>query len=104
MAGQRIAAGDACRFRVAYSLLRSLLDEMQTGAVVLFPLFDRENSAAKVGELDQFVLDFLQPFKPLAVSDLSRRFVAAVKPILVIQLFEVSDLVAETSDFFAKHG
>jgi hypothetical protein len=29
--------------------------------LLLFPLFDRENSSAKVSELRQFLLDFLEP-------------------------------------------
>jgi hypothetical protein len=39
--------------------LGSLLDEMQPGAVLVFSLFDRENSSAKVSESDQFLLNFL---------------------------------------------
>ena len=80
---------------------------MQPGAVLFFPLFDRENSSAKVNELDQFLLDFLQPFMPLAVSDLSLGSIAALTtrtPILIIQFFKVCDLVAKTLDLFAKHG
>ena len=79
---------------------------MQPGAVLFFPLFDRENSSAKVNELDQFLLDFLQPFMPLAVSDLSLGSIAALTPrtpILIIQPFKVCDLVAKTLDLFAKH-
>ena len=76
---------------------------MQTGAVLFFPLFDRENPSAKASELDQFLLDGLQPFLPLAVGDLSLCFIAAVTPILVIQLLKVCDLVAEMPDLFAKH-
>jgi hypothetical protein len=87
-------------------VLRRILDQMQPGAVLFFPLFDRENSSAKVNELDQFLLDFLQPFKPLAVSDLCLCFISALTPrtsILVIQFFKVCDLVAKTLDLFAKH-
>ena len=78
---------------------------MQTGAVLFFSLLDRENSAAEVSELDQFLLDFLQPFLPLAVRDLSLfvRSISTVTPILVVQLLEGSDLGAETADLFAKH-
>jgi hypothetical protein len=68
-----------------------------------FPLFDRENPSTKASELDQFLLDFLQPFLPLAVGDLSLCFVASVTPILVIQLLKVCDLVAEMPDLFAKN-
>lgn len=51
---------------------------MQTGTVLFFPLFDRENSLAKAGELDEFLLDRLQPFKPLAVRDVSLCLIAAL--------------------------
>ena len=58
--------------------LRSLVDEMQPGAVLFFPLFDRENSSPKVSELGEFFLDFLQSFKSLAVSDLSLGSIAVL--------------------------
>ncbi len=57
---------------------------MQTGTVLRLPLFDRENSSAKTGELDQFVLDCLQSFLPLAMSDVCFRFVPALTPVLVV--------------------
>ena len=73
--------------------------------MLLFPLFDRENSSAKASELDQFLLDFLQPFLPLAVSDLSLFVcsISTVKAILVVQFLKGCDLVAEAADLFAKH-
>ena len=40
-------------------VLGSLLDDVQPGAVLGLPLFDRENSSAKVSEFYQFQLDFL---------------------------------------------
>jgi len=39
---------------------------------------------------------------PLAVSNLSLCFVVALMSILVVQLVELRDLVAETPDLFAK--
>ena len=51
---------------------------MQPGAVLFFPLFDRENSSPKVSELDELFLDFLQSFKSLAVSDLSLGSIAVL--------------------------
>jgi hypothetical protein len=83
--------------------LRRLLSEMQPRSVLFFPLFDRENSSAKASELDEFLLDCLKPFLPLAVSDMSLCIVVALTPILFIQFFELSDLVTETADLFAKH-
>jgi len=83
--------------------LRSLLDGMQPGAVLLFPLFDRQNSSAKVSKLGEFLLDGLQPFVPLAVGHLSLCVISNLPPILVIQLLKVSDLGAEAPNLFAKH-
>jgi hypothetical protein len=76
---------------------------MQTRAVLCLPLFDRKDSLAQPGELNQFLLDCLQSLLPLAVSDLSFRFVAASTPILRIQLLKLRDLSAKTPYFFAKH-
>lgn len=58
--------------------------------------------SAKASELSQFLLDLLQAFKPLAVSDLSLLLVGTVLPILVVQFFDLCDLVAEAGDLFAK--
>ena len=76
---------------------------MQTGEVLSFPLFHRENSSAKVSELAEFLLDGLEPFMPLAVSDLSLCFVVALTPIPIVQFLKVCDLGAETPDFFTKN-
>ena len=57
---------------------------MKPGTVLFFPLFNRENSSSKASELDEFLLNFLQPFKPLAMGDLSLSFVASLTPILDI--------------------
>jgi hypothetical protein len=75
---------------------------MQPGAVLFFPLLDRENASAKTSELTQFLLDFLQPFKPLAVSDLSLGSIAALTPILVFQFLNLCDLVAERPRSFRE--
>jgi hypothetical protein len=40
-------------------VLRSLFHEMQAGTVLFFPSFDRQNSAAKVRQLGQFLLNSL---------------------------------------------
>jgi hypothetical protein len=76
---------------------------MQPRTVLFFPLFDGENSPAKTRQLYQFLLDCLKPFLPLAVSDMSLCIVMALTPILFIRFFELSDLVTETADLFAKH-
>jgi hypothetical protein len=76
---------------------------MQARTVLFFPLFDGENSPAKPRQLYEFLLNCLKPFLPLAVSDMSLCVVVALTPILFIRFFELSDLVAETADLFAKH-
>jgi hypothetical protein len=48
-----------------------LLDETQTGTILFFHLLNRKNPAAKISDLGKFLLDCLQPFMPLAVSNLS---------------------------------
>ena len=76
---------------------------MKPRMVFFFSLFDRKNSTVKASELDQFLLDLLQAFKPLAVSDLSFVVFAIVTPMVVVQFFDLCDLVAEARDLFAKH-
>ena len=76
---------------------------MKPGSMLFFPLFDGENSSSQASELDQLLLNFLQPFKPLAVGDLRLSFVASLTPILDVQFLKLCDLVAETGDLFAKH-
>ena len=78
---------------------------MQPGAGLLFTPFDGQNWLFKASELGEFLLDCLQTFMPLAVSNLSLRFISAPifrKPILFAQLLNVCDLVAETPYLFAK--
>ena len=75
---------------------------MKPRTVFFFSLFDRKNSTVKASELGQFLLNLLQAFKPLAVSDLSLLLVATVMPILVVQFFDLCDLVAEADDLFKK--
>jgi len=84
--------------------LRNLLDQMQAVAVLLFHLFHGTNSPAKVRQLGQFLLDCLQPFMSLPVSDLGLCVIAALLPILAIQFLQVSDFSAETPNLFPKHG
>ena len=61
-----------------------LLDQMHPRAVLFLHLFCRDNSAAKVCELHKLLLDRLQPFSPLSVSDLSIGPIRAVTPKLLI--------------------
>jgi hypothetical protein len=50
------------------------------------------------------LLDCLQAFMPLAMSDLGLYFIAALLPILVIQFLKVSNLSPKTPNLFPKHG
>ena len=71
--------------------------------MLIFHLF--HGTLSKASDLGEFLLDGLLPFMPLAMSDLSLRFISTTtprKPILVVQLLKVCDLVAETPDLFAK--
>jgi hypothetical protein len=40
---------------------------------------------------------------PLAVSDLSLRFVSSLTSVLIVQLLKVCNLGAETPNLFPKH-
>lgn len=71
-------------------------------AMLFLHLFYGTNSAAKVGELGEFLLDCLQPLVPLAVSDLGLGFISEFTPIKIVQLFNLSDLGAEAANFFTK--
>ncbi len=61
-----------------------LLDEMQPRAVLFPHLFCRNNFTTKVCEANKLMLDCLQPFIPLSVSDLSICSIPAVTPKLLI--------------------
>ena len=76
---------------------------MQPGAVLFSPLFDRKNFAPQGRKLGKLLLNLLQPFMPLAVSDLGLGYIRVSEPILLIQLLNVSDLRAETPYFFSKN-
>lgn len=79
------------------------LDQMQTGTVGFFYLLYQMNPAAKVAELGKFLLDFLQPLLPLAVSNLSLGSIPFSKTVFLIRLFNVSDLGAQTRNLFPKN-
>lgn len=71
--------------------------------MLCFPLFDRQNSAAKTGELGEFLLNRLQAFLPFTVSQLGLRVIAACTSILFVQGLNLSDLGADVLNLFAKH-
>lgn len=61
------------------------------------------NSAAKICELRKFMLNCLQSFMSLPVSDLSLCSIPASTPKLLIQLLNVCDLNSESLNLFPKH-
>ena len=69
----------------------------------LFSLLHGEDATAKASELGQFLLDLLQAFQSLTVSDLSFLLVATVIPVLVVQFFDLRNLAAEACDLFANN-
>jgi len=76
---------------------------VQPGAVLFFHFFDRKNSAPKTSDLGEFLLDFLQPFLPPAVSNFSFPAIAALKAKLLVQCLDFSDLGTETPNLFSKN-
>ncbi len=76
---------------------------MHAGTVLVFSLLDGKNLLAEVRHLKKFLLNFLKAFLALAVSDLGLSRVPGAKAILTVQLLKVSDLLAETPDFFSKN-
>ena len=71
---------------------------------MLFPhLLNRKSFVTELGELDKFFLNLLQSFLPVAVSDVGFCSLLASKPILFIQLLNVSDFRPKTHNLFAKN-
>ena len=88
-------SGEALRGKVR---LGNLLHGMKPGAVLLLRLFYGTNLSAKGSELAKFLLDCLQTFMPLAVSDLSIGLIPAFLPILLVQPLNFRNLQTETPD------
>jgi hypothetical protein len=82
-----------------------LFDGVQPGkGLGLFiDLFGRNNSAAKMCELDKFLLDCLKAFLPTSVNDLGHRIIPERTPKLGVQFLNVSDLLAESCDLISKN-
>jgi len=76
---------------------------MQTGTVGFFHLLDQMNPATKIADLGKFLLDFLQPLLPLAVSNLSLGSIPLSNPVFLIRLLNLSDLGAETRNLCPKN-
>jgi hypothetical protein len=65
--------------------------------------FRRNNSAAKVCELDKLMLDCLKALLPASVNDLGDCIIPWRTPKLAVQFLNISDLFAETCDFISKN-
>jgi len=76
---------------------------MQPGAMLFPHLLNRKSFVTELGELDEFFLNLLQSFLPLAVSDLGIRSLLASKSILFVQFLNVSDFRPKTRNLFPKN-
>jgi hypothetical protein len=76
---------------------------MRTGTVVRFHLFHGKNPATQITDPGEFLLDYLQPFMPLAMSDLRLGSMPLAPSVFLIQFLNVYDLGTETRNLFAKH-
>jgi hypothetical protein len=71
---------------------------------MLFPhLLNRKSLVTELGELDKFFLNLLQPFLPVAVSDVGFRRLLSSESILFIQRLNVSDFRPKARDLFPKN-
>ncbi len=66
-------------------------------------LLEREDLLAEVGQLEKFLLNLLQAFMSLAMSDLGLGSIGSLKPVRLILLADISDFRAETRNLFAKN-
>jgi hypothetical protein len=76
---------------------------MQAGAMLFPHQLNRKSSVTELGELDKFFLNLLQSFLSVVVSDVGFFSLLASKPILFIQLLNVSDFRAKTRNLFPKN-
>jgi len=71
---------------------------------MLFPdLLNRKSFVTESGELNKFFLNLLQSFLPVAVSDIGFWSLRASKPILLIQLLNVSNFRPKPRYLFPKN-
>jgi len=83
--------------------LRNLFCDVQSRAVLVFHLFDRKNLATQACELGKFLLNCLQPFLPLLLSEPGLCSITISSPILFVRPLNVSDLITETPYLFPKN-
>lgn len=77
---------------------------MQASAGLLAYLIHGHNGAAQRSHTPEFLLDFLQPFMPLPVSNLVRGCITLSLPVLLVQFMNLSDFSSQAHDFFLKDG
>lgn len=75
-------------------------DEMQLGTMLFPHLLNRKSFVTELRELDKFFPHLLQSFLPVAVSCIS---LLASKPVLFIQLLNVSNFRPKTRNLFQKN-
>jgi hypothetical protein len=81
--------------------LGNLFDEVGTGAMLFLHLFNRTNLSAKTRELNEFLLDFLQPLLALAVSDLGLCLGSGLTAIPFVQFLKLHNLNTQSGNSFA---
>jgi hypothetical protein len=98
-----------CRFlqvcaRHTWSGSARVLDPFQTETVLFSQLTDRHYGAAQGSQTAKLLLNFLQPFMPLPVSDLVRGSVISSLSILLVHFMDLSDLSPQAYDFPLQHA
>lgn len=71
--------------------------------MLVFHLFDRKNLATQASELGKFLLNCLQPFLSLLLSELGLCSITVSSPILFVRPLNVSNLLTETPYLFPKN-
>lgn len=64
-------------------------------------LFNRTESSAKTSDLGEFLLDFLEPIPPLAMSKMGLRVGSGLTAIPLVQFLKLHYLNTQSGNFFA---
>src|SRR5437764_6376191 len=76
---------------------------MQPGTVLFLHLFNRLHLAAEACKLRKLLLDGLQPFMPLPMSELRLGSVRTCPAILLVQFLDLGNLGTKPPDLFSKN-
>ena len=79
-----------------------MFDQFQAGTVLFADLAGRMYGATKIRQADQFLLDPLQPFMSLPVSNLGAGSIVFLKPVLLVHFVDLGDLRPETPDLILE--